>query len=149
MGNAKQMLRNIRSERNLVGALKQKRETIEAEAMKITRDPSDAPSRRGTPPDIGAKVVELVELDKTLEAWIREVAQKENYAIRLINQIGDARYKEILILYYIAGTKPKTWNEVAEEMNYSYETVTHLHGRALQEFQRQMDEMGNYTSNYK
>ena len=70
----------------------------------------------------------LIELEQAVNARVREMCRIKRQAIAAIDAVEDARYRELLELYYIDG---KTWEQVAEAMNYSVRNVTMLHGKAL------------------
>jgi len=48
-----------------------------------------------------------------------------------INQISPQMYSDVLYLRYVLGMK--LW-DIADELNYDYDWLRHLHGRALAEF---------------
>ena len=84
--------------------------------------------------------------DKFSEAWAR-IDEKERKICRAIDKLADAkqiitdeigrledtRYVEILLRRYVQMQKLE---DIANEMHYSYDRVRHLHGFALQEFER-------------
>ena len=70
----------------------------------------------------------LIELEQAVNARVRDMCRIKRQAIAAIDAVDDARYRELLELYYIDG---KTWEQVAEAMNYSVRNVTMLHGKAL------------------
>ena len=71
----------------------------------------------------------LIELEQAVNARVRDMCQIKRQAIAAIDAVDDARYRELLELYYIDG---KTWEQVAERMGYDRRWVTRLHGMALQ-----------------
>ena len=71
----------------------------------------------------------LIELEQAVNARVRDMCRIKRQAIAAIDAVEDARYRELLELYYIDG---KTWEQVAERMGYDRRWVTRLHGMALQ-----------------
>lgn len=49
-----------------------------------------------------------------------------------IEQLEDENQKTVLVLRYL---RNMTWEEIAEEMLYSYRTVHRIHGKALEKFE--------------
>lgn len=138
MIKAKQMLREIRTGRIELKALEEKRELIEAKAIRITRDLSGMPMAHGKT-DLSSSVVGLMELDETIKQQIAEVTEKEKTAINLIARMDSAKHRSLLTLYYIAGDYPHTWEDVAKKMGYSLPAVFKIHGKALLDLQEIMD----------
>lgn len=140
MIDAKRILKEIRTGRIEIEALIQKREQVEARATKITRSLSGMPSgsKRGLN-DLSTDVTNLISLDEILKKRIESESEKERNAIETISMINNVKYRTLLTLYYIAGRRPRTWEEVAEEMGYSLSAVWHDHGKALLEYQRILD----------
>ena len=99
-----------------------------------------APSSSKGKTDISKSIVDLYELDDAIEKTIAIITRREKVAIDLIGKLKSEKYRTLLILYYIAGDEPKTWEEVAREMNYSVYTLWHDHGNALQEYQNLMND---------
>ena len=52
---------------------------------------------------------------------------------RVIAEVENKDYRQLLHRRYIEGN---TWEKIAVEMNYSYQWICKLHGRALQEIER-------------
>lgn len=53
-------------------------------------------------------------------------------AVELIDRLSDGRYRELLLGHYVQG---QTWEQVAEEMGYTYQNVVQfLHPKALDAF---------------
>ena len=70
----------------------------------------------------------LIELEKGVNARIREMCRLKRLAMEAIDRVEEARLREVLELYYLDGY---TWGQVAERMHYSLRNVTILHGVAL------------------
>ena len=70
----------------------------------------------------------LIELEQAVNARVRDMCRIKRQAIAAIDAVEDARYRELLELYYIDG---KTWEQVAEAMGIDTRRVYRLHGKAL------------------
>lgn len=63
-----------------------------------------------------------------IEERIRELNGYRQRMLEIINRVENTTYRSLLIAYYI---NCKTWEQVAEDMNYSLRTIHRLHGKAL------------------
>ena len=70
----------------------------------------------------------LIELEREVNARIREMCRVKRLAMEAIEAVDEMRYREVLELYYLSGY---TWDKVAETMGYDVRHVTRLHGKAL------------------
>ena len=83
---------------------------------------SGAPDRRM---DVVARIVDAErELDERIDRMIALRAEIQD----TIDRVQDARMRVLLELRYLNG---RTWEEVAEEMNYTTRNVYNLHSAAL------------------
>ena len=69
-----------------------------------------------------------IELEKRVNARIREMVRQKQAAMDAIDRVEEARLREVLELYYLDGF---TWEQVAEQMELSDRHVKRLHGIAL------------------
>lgn len=70
----------------------------------------------------------VIELEKRVNARIREMVRQKQAAMDAIDRVEEARLREVLELYYLDGF---TWEQVAEQMDLSDRHVKRLHGIAL------------------
>ena len=83
----------------------------------------------------------LISLEQRINARIREMCRLKHLAMDAIDQVNDARYRELLELYYIDGY---TWEQVAKQMEYTdVRWVYVLHGRALRKVKVPEEAMRN------
>ena len=71
-------------------------------------------------------------MEEKLDKLIDEFVDKRNLIISQIDKIENETYYAILFARYI---EKKTFEKIADEMNYSFRNTTRLHGRALREFE--------------
>ena len=83
---------------------------------------------RGGGEDWTATADRLIELEKRVNARIRELVRLKHAAMDAIDRVDDARQREVMELYYLDGY---TWEKVAEAMEMSDRHVQRLHGLAL------------------
>lgn len=70
----------------------------------------------------------VIELERRVNARIREMVRQKQAAMDAIDRVEEARLREVLELYYLDGY---TWEQVAEQMGMSDRHVKRLHGVAL------------------
>ena len=87
---------------------------------------------RGGSEDWTATADKLIELEKRVNARIRELVRLKHAAMDAIDRVEDARLREVLELYYLDGY---TWDRVAETMETDKRWVFRLHGKALQKIE--------------
>ena len=95
---------------------------------------------RGGSEDWTATADKLIELERRVNARIRELVRLKHAAMDAIDAIDGAdesRLREVLELYYIDGY---SWERVAETMDLDKRWVFRLHGRALQRIKVPKDE---------
>lgn len=70
----------------------------------------------------------LIELERDVNARIREMCRLKRLAQEAIDRVEEARLREVLELYYIDGFN---WSQVSQRMGLDKRWVFRLHGRAL------------------
>ena len=81
---------------------------------------------------MSGKVAKIIEIEQKIDSLIDEYVDKKNLIISQIDKIENETYYEILFARYI---EKKTFEKIADEMNYSFRNTTRIHGRALMEFE--------------
>jgi len=124
---AKEFLRRARSVDRRVDEATERvdrlRAKLEAGRMsKITGMP------RGGSEDWTATADKLIELEKRVNARIRELCALKHAAMDAIESVEESRLREVLELYYIDGF---SWEQIGETMEISDRHVRRLHGIAL------------------
>ena len=76
---------------------------------------------------------------------IEEVQSHHNYWLKLIHEVEDERYRNILELRYIKGL---TVEQVAEELFYSVRYINRLTNRAIEEL-AEIHEKQSHSKGYK
>jgi len=125
---AKDFLRRARSVDRRVDEATERvdrlRAKLEAGRMsKITGMP------HGGSEDWTATADKLIELERRVNARIRELVRVKHLAMDAIDRVDEARLREVLELYYIDGF---SWEQVAQRMDMDKRWVFRLHGKALQ-----------------
>ncbi len=82
---------------------------------------------------IGTAYCKIESMEENIDKLIDEYADKKNEIISQIDGMEDEILYDILFSRYIA---KKTFEKIADNMNYSFRQTTRLHGKALQEFEK-------------
>lgn len=125
---AKEFLRRARSVDRRVDEATERvdrlRAKLEAGRMsKITGMP------RGGASDWTETADKLIELERQVNARIRDMVRLKQAAMDAIDRVEEARLREVLELYYLDGF---SWDQVAQRMELDVRQVFRLHGRGLQ-----------------
>lgn len=138
----KEFLRSVREQNRLLRAYEQELEDLRRRAYNISS------------PKLGDKIQsnhlatldEIVDkLDSQIEkvnaAW-DELIDKRDNAKALIDKVEDKSARCVLYRYYIL---IQAWEQIAVEMNYTIRWVYKLHGKALQDLEKEFTKI-HYNS---
>ena len=125
---AKEFLRRARNVDRRIDEATERVERIRAR-LEVGRMSSVTGMPRGGVQDWTATADRLIELERDVNARIREMCKLKRLAQEAIDRVEEARLKEVLELYYIDGY---SWTQVAQRMDYSEVQIWRLHGIALQ-----------------
>ena len=78
----------------------------------------------------------LVELESLVDAKIDKQIALKAEILNTIMQLEDRRQRLVLMEYYV---EMKTFEQVAVDMNYSWRQIMNIHGHALKEVQRTLE----------
>lgn len=83
-------------------------------------------------------VSDLMEIEQHQELLAERLSQDILRAEQLIGDMTTPEYRELIRLRYLTGgTKPLTWEQIADQMGYSADHVRgKLHGKAIAEARR-------------
>ena len=124
---AKEFLRRVRTADRRIDEATERVERIRAK-LEAGRMSSVTGMPRGGGQDWTVTADSLIELERGVNARIREMCRLKRLAMEAIDQVEEARLREVLELYYIDGM---TWEQVAERIGLDLRWVFRLHGRAL------------------
>lgn len=113
-----------------IGDLLDERERLRSLAEKITPSLSFAPVYGANTDKMAPVVANLIEVERYIENRSKELLRARMEAEQLINRLADERHRAVLKCYYFSR---RTWQDVADTMNYDKRTVLRLHGWALLE----------------
>lgn len=94
-------------------------------------------SKRKDP--LGDAISDYVDMAGLIEPKVKALKKHKSDALDMIYKIEDPRYREILLLRYFKvkedGDRP-SWDEIADEIGYSYRHTTKTHHAAMEAFER-------------
>ena len=131
--SAKEYLKSIRT---LDMAIKVKEEELYRLKLNIASLSPQTTGERimnSSTSDMMSTVDKIVDMQAVINAEIDRLVDLKEEARTKINQLKDTRYVSLLTDYYI---NCKTWEQVAEDMEYDLRWVYRLHSRALQSFSK-------------
>ena len=131
--SAKEYLKSIRT---LDMAIKVKEEELYRLKLNIASLSPQTTGERvmnSSTSDMMSTIDKIVDMQAVINAEIDRLVDLKEEARTKINQLKDTRYVSLLTDYYI---NCKTWEQVAEDMEYDWRWVYRLHGRALQSFSK-------------
>lgn len=124
---AKEFLRRARSADRLIDQATERVERIRAR-LESGRMSNITGMPRGGAADWTDTANALIELERRVNARARDMCRLKRLAMDAIDQVEEARLREVLELYYLDGY---TWEQVAAAMHLDIRWVYRLHGRAL------------------
>lgn len=124
---AKEFLRRARTVDRRLDEAQERVERMRAR-LEAGRMSSITGMPRGGAQDWTETADRLIELEKRVNARIRELVRWKLAAIDAIDRVEEANLREVLELYYIDGF---TWEQVARRMGVTERWALILHGRAL------------------
>ena len=127
---AKQYLNRARRIDSEINALLRLLQTTRDSLESITQNYDSDGSQSTKNPH---KFDRLVELESTVDNKVDELIALKAEILNTISKLNDNRQRIILTEYYL---EMKTWEQVAVDMNYSFQHIMRMHGYALKEIQR-------------
>lgn len=133
MLRVKHFLQQCRSEQRELKILMEKREQLRSSLLPAAVQPKDVNVQTSGSGDKMSEVMaEAIDFDKKIEGKLQEMIKRQARAMDIISKVQKSQHRQVLILYYL-GQSPRTWQEVADEMQYSVDYIYDLHGQALVE----------------
>lgn len=83
----------------------------------------------------------ICTIEERIEEWnteVRKLVEIRAEIMTTISKLSNEEYREILYKRYC---QSKKWEEIALEMNYTYQWVCKLHGRALLELDKVLNNL--------
>lgn len=139
MGIAKTFLKSIRNETLELKELQDRHAWLWGEILpKGMRLKEMQIQSCGEPDKLGDNRAEAVDLEKKIEKKMEMLVKKHMRAENYIDKIDDSRQRLVLELYYLSIDR-RTWTDVAKTMGYSESVIYDIHGDALVEMDKIME----------
>ncbi len=140
MLKSKIFLREIREETSELMQLRLKREWLYSTLLPkgITYKTVDV-QESGPTDQMSEKFGEIYELDKIIEERMHGLLENHLKAETYVSRLADTRHRKLIEMYYLS-EKKTTWEKVADDMGYSIREVYNIHGNALTELEKIMEE---------
>lgn len=111
---------------------------LNALATRVTSAMSgDVVSRTRNTDSLGDTVAKIIKLQDDLNREVDRYVDLKREANEMLSRLENPIYYQILHSRYILY---KTWEQIACDMDFTYQWVCELHGRALQEFGKLMEQ---------
>lgn len=135
---AKEYLQLLNKYDILIDAKSEKIQRLKALAEKTTKIFTDTGNVQTSYKNdvLEDSVIKIMELQKELNVEVKEMLEVQEDIERMINNLKNNNYCEILYKRYVY---KQTWEKIAVDMSFSMQWVQTLHGRALQEIQKELD----------
>lgn len=130
---AREYLRQLKTLDNIINAKLLEKERIRALGEKITPSLTERVQGGDMGDKVADTVIKLVELDKQIQEDIDKMVDLKKEATENINKIQDSRCRIVLSMYYLSNL---TFEEIAENIHYSYRWVRRIHKKGIKEFGR-------------
>lgn len=127
---AKQYLNRVRRIDKEIAALLRLVQSTRASLETVTQNYNSDGAQSTKNPH---KFDRLVELESLVDAKIDEQIACKAETLETIMKLQDRRQRLVLMEYFI---DMKTWEQVAVDLNYSYQHVMRIYGYALKEVER-------------
>ena len=125
-------LRDVRSKYRYAQMLSVRAERYREMAMRATGR-TDAVRLSGTShrSKVEDNVIAMMDVQREIEEKIKELMVETKRAQKLISRLENSKHRMVLEMRYLQGM---TWEEIAEQMDYTLRWVHQLHKQALESF---------------
>ncbi len=138
MMDAKEYLKGIRRMDAIINGMINERDQLRGMRYKITQTLNPVRvSGGGTNEGFTGASNRLLDLEDEINREIDRFADKKQEAGDMLKRLEDPKHFEVLHRHYILF---ESFEKIAVDMGYTYRNVCYLHGRALQVFQKVLDQ---------
>ena len=138
--NAKQYLRQFQILQAQIAVKEDWGRRMRAKAESMAPPLPGMPAGQGSGEGcLGQAVGAYVDMEQDAAGEAGMLRDLRRHILSLLEALPDARYRAILEARYINGF---SWTKIAGKMHYSQEYTYKLHRKALRDFQRVLDSLG-------
>ena len=127
---AKEFLSQYRLSDLRIKAKLEQLEELRTQATHITPSYSEVACTPSASDKIGGLAAKITDLENEINADIDNLLNIRKEIVKAINTVEDSTLRTLLELRYI---NCKKWEQIAVEMDYTYQWICELHGRALKD----------------
>lgn len=135
---AKDYLKLFKKYDILIDAKTEKLQRLKALTEKTTKSFSDTGNVQTSFKNdtLEESIIKIIEMQKELDTEVKRMLEIQEDIEKMIENLKNNNYCELLYKRYI---KKYAWERIAVELGYSLQWTHILHGRALQEIQKELD----------
>ena len=130
---AKDYLMQIRRIDAEVDALHQQIDKLRMDAQGVRAMALTDMPKGGKGHDVVDTIADVADLQAMCADKMQQLVEMRRNAVNVIVSIDRSELRAVLIMYYLNG---KSWEQVADDLNYSMRAIFKLHGTALAEFDK-------------
>lgn len=136
--DAKEYLRNIKKADAIINEKLKELDQLRGMRYKVTQALKPVMvSGGGSHGGFADASVRIIDLEREIDKEIDRFVDLKREAGALLRKLENPQHYRVLHQYYVMF---ESFERIAVDMGYSYRNVCYLHGRALQAFQRVLDE---------
>lgn len=135
----KQQLRSVRFEQMEIEMLIEHSLRIKSQLESVTSQPRDVCVQAGmlSPDAFAERVDALISLNKAIAERVEVLTERREKIFRLVAELENPQHRAVLEKYYLFPEHVGiTWEEVAEQMGYTKRQILRIHGNALREIRK-------------
>lgn len=139
MSEAKEYLEQIKWYDVLIDSKLEELATLNSVVKRITpvMNTTGGGSGSGNQDRLGDTIAKIVDLQEEINMDVDMFVDMKREAARLLKKITQAEYFQVLHKRYVLY---ESFEQIAMEMKYTYRGVCYVHGRALQAFDKVLEE---------
>jgi DNA-directed RNA polymerase specialized sigma subunit len=133
--NAKEYLNQAYKLNSRINSKLEQLEVLKSLSMKVTSCFSDVKvmHSKNEKSQMEKNLVQIVDLSVEINDEINELIRLKSEIAETIREVDDVNCELLLVKRYISG---KSWEEIAEEMQYSISGIFRIHGEALKKINK-------------
>jgi len=133
--NAKEYLNQAYKLNNRINSKLEQLEVLKSLSMKVTSCFSDVKviHESNEKSQMEKNLVKIIDLSVEINDEINELIRLKSEIAETIREVDDVNCELLLVKRYISG---KSWEEIAEEMQYSISGIFRIHGEALKKINK-------------
>ena len=132
-------LRNVRFEQMEIEMLIEQSMRIKSQLESVTSQLRDVCVQTGveSPDTFADRVDALISLNKAIAERVEVLTERQEKLFKLVAELENPQHRAVLEKYYLFPEQQGiTWEEVAKQMGYTKRQILRIHGNALREIRK-------------